>query len=401
MAIVLCISSYFKGVDYMRASKKLGNQVYLVTSESLRNANWPWESLDDVFYMHEEQPYKWNMQHLIEGIAHFMKSTPIDIVVALDDFDVEKAAEVREVFRIPGMGQTTHRYFRDKLAMRQMAKDNKIKVPEFTAVFNDDAVREFTKNVSAPWVLKPRSEASATGIKKIYTEQELWQQLQKLGTERYKYLIEQFRPGHVFHVDSLIYQGKVIFSCASQYVLPPMSVAHEGGVFMSQTLSNKDRLARSLFRMNKDKIKKFGLINGTTHTEFIQDKETGDFYFLETASRVGGAFLADMVEEATGINLWSEWAAIENAVFYDTDYELPEQRQDFAGLMVSLSKVQTPDLSYITDPEFSKQVYKDYHVGMLFRADKKAKIDEMLQKHAPEVREKFLNIIPPKDYPTS
>ncbi|MDO5509111.1 MAG: ATP-grasp domain-containing protein [Weeksellaceae bacterium] len=401
MAVVLCISSYYKGYDFMQASKALGNEVYLVTSESLRDAHWPWESLDDVFYMHEVQPYKWNMMHLIEGIAHFMRSKTVDIVVALDDFDVEKAAEVREVFRIPGMGQTTHRYFRDKLAMRQMAEDNKIQVPAFTAVFNDEAVRQFTKEVSGPWVLKPRSEASATGIKKIYTEQELWQQLQNLGTERYKYLIEQFKPGYVYHVDSLIHNGKVIFAVASRYVLPPMTVVQEGGVFMSQTLSNRDRTTRALLRMNKDLIKKFGLVNGTTHSEFIQCKETGEFYFLETASRVGGAFLADMVEVASGINLWKEWAAIENAVFHNTDYQLPEHENNFAGLLVSLSKVETPDLSYVTDDEFAKQVFKDYHVGMIFLADKKEKIDKMLEKHSVEVREKFLSIIPPKEYPTS
>ncbi|MFW8341573.1 hypothetical protein ACOICY_29000, partial [Klebsiella pneumoniae] len=85
----------------------------------------------------------------------------------------------------PGMGQTTYRYFRDKLAMRQKAKDSGINVPEFTAVFNDNEVNDFTDKVPAPWVLKPRSEASASGIKKIMTKEQLHEALETLGEERH------------------------------------------------------------------------------------------------------------------------------------------------------------------------------------------------------------------------
>jgi len=35
-------------------------------------------------------------------------------VVTLEDFDVEKVAALREHLRIPEMGDTTTRYFRDK-----------------------------------------------------------------------------------------------------------------------------------------------------------------------------------------------------------------------------------------------------------------------------------------------
>ena len=55
----------------------------------------------------------------------------------------------------------------------------------------------------------------------------------------------------------------------------------------------------------------FGLVRGVAHTEFIKSHNDGQFYFLETAARVGGANIAEMVEAATGINLWSEWAKIE------------------------------------------------------------------------------------------
>ena len=100
--------------------QKLGNKVILITSESLKKKLW--HAIDEVYYMPETEPSVWNSDHMIQGFAYLMKIHNIDTVIALDDFDVEKAALIRETFRIQGMGQTTYRYFRDKLAMRQMAR---------------------------------------------------------------------------------------------------------------------------------------------------------------------------------------------------------------------------------------------------------------------------------------
>ena len=118
----------------MDECKKLGIKVILITSENLKEKDWPWHAIDEVYYMPETEPFTWNLDHLVQGFQYLMKHNKIDSVVALDDFDVEKAAMIRETFRIPGMGQTTHRYFRDKLAMRQMAKDSGINIPAFTEI---------------------------------------------------------------------------------------------------------------------------------------------------------------------------------------------------------------------------------------------------------------------------
>ena len=111
----ICISNYFKGADFLIELKKLGNKVYLITSEKLRDKPWPTQYIDEIFYM-EGQDTDWNLEHLLLGVGNLMKSNTIDAIVALDDFDVEKATYLRENLRISGMGQTTGRYFRDKLA---------------------------------------------------------------------------------------------------------------------------------------------------------------------------------------------------------------------------------------------------------------------------------------------
>ena len=157
----LCISTYYKGDEFLRSCKAEGNNVYLLTKSTLKDKPWPWESIDEAFYID-----KWDQTDVVKGIAYKFRSIKFDRFVALDDFDVEKVALLREHFRMPGMGRTTAHYFRDKLAMRFKARDEGINVPKFTALFNDADINAYADSVDPPWLLKPRMEASATGIKK-------------------------------------------------------------------------------------------------------------------------------------------------------------------------------------------------------------------------------------------
>src|SRR6218665_2064766 len=124
----LCICTYYKGMEFLKSCKAEGNTVYLLTNKKLENKAWPWESIDETFYLENIDNTFDTYGNIIKGLAHLMRSKKIDRIVALDDFDVEKAALAREHFRIPGMGQTTARYFRDKLAMRVQAQHAGINV---------------------------------------------------------------------------------------------------------------------------------------------------------------------------------------------------------------------------------------------------------------------------------
>ncbi|TXF79054.1 acetyl-CoA carboxylase biotin carboxylase subunit family protein [Chryseobacterium sp.] len=398
---IVCISCYYKGYDFMDEMKKLGNKIILITSENLRDKNWPWHAIDEVYYMTELEPSVWNLDHLVQGFSHLMKDHKVDAVIALDDYDVEKAALIRETFRIPGMGQTTHRYFRDKLAMRQRAKDSGIEVPEFSSIFNDQTVKEFAEKVPAPWVLKPRSEASATGIIKINSTEELWKAIENLGEERHKFLLESFKPGDVFHVDSLVYNKEIVFTSASQYLSPPMEVSHEGGVFRTKTLGRYSEEFLALEKANANVLMSFGLVNGATHTEFIRGKEDGIWYFLETSSRVGGAHIPDLVEASSGINLWREWAKIETALLNRSKYEVSKPTGFSSGLIIALAKHQTPDYEAFKCDEVVKFLPIEYHVGIVYKSDSKEKIQERLDEAARRITSDFLNIIPPRAKPSS
>ena len=384
----ICISNYFKGNDFLINLKKLGNRVFLITSEKLRDKPWAFDYIDDIFFM-PGQDIDWNLEELLTGVAGIMRHKKIDAIVALDDFDVEKAAYLRENLRVSGMGQTTARYFRDKLAMRIKAKETGVPIPAFSSLFNDEEINFFADKISPPWVLKPRSEASAAGIMKVHNKDDLWKKIHELGDNRIKYLVEQFKPGAVYHCDGLNWHGKVLFSITSQYLSTPMEISQGGGIFRSANIPYNSKDDKDIKKVNTQVMKAFGMQHGATHTEFIKCDEDGKIYFLETASRVGGAHLAEMVAAASDVNLWGEWAKIEDALVRKKTYELPTIKNGFAGIVLTLSKQEYPDLTGFNDSEVCFIVPLAYHAGLIVKCDDHAQVRKLLDDYAERLIKDF------------
>jgi biotin carboxylase len=308
------------------------------------------------------------------------------------------AASLREHLRIPGMGETTTRYFRDKLAMRMKASERGLNVPEFVHILNHDRVREFTERVPPPWVLKPRQLAGSIGIRKLHGADELWPLIESMGDEQSFFLLERYVPGEVCHVDSIVYENEVLFAVASVYGRPPLDVSH-GGIFTTRILERGSTLEQALIDEHGRVMKGLGLLRGVSHTEYIHAAD-GKLYFLETAARVGGAHIAELVEAATGLNLWAEWAKVELAGG-KAPYSVVPARSDYAGLLVSLARDEHPDTSGYADPEIVWRIDKSHHVGLIFRSPDPARIRALLDHYVERVQAEHLAVLPPQSKPTS
>ena len=74
------------------------------------------------------------------------------------------------------------------------------------------------ERVPGPWVIKPRSDVSAIGIRKVSEPEEVWRAIDEMNErenlrERASYyVLARFIPGEVFHVDSVVNDGKVVFA---------------------------------------------------------------------------------------------------------------------------------------------------------------------------------------------
>jgi len=387
---ILCLASYEKGYTFLCECRRQGCHTILVTREKLADGAWPRDCISEFFTM----PDLADRQAVINAVSFLARTRLIDRIVPLDDYDVETAAALREHLRVPGMGDTTARYFRDKLAMRVQARDRGILVPDFVPTINYDQIRVFMDRVPPPWMLKPRSEAATVGIRKIEQPDELWQSLEILGDRQSYYVLEQFIPGDVYHVDAIISEREVLWAEAHQYRTPPLRVTNEGGIFMSQTLPRQTPDEQTLQSLVRELIAALGFVRGVTHTEFIKGHDDCRFYFLETAARVAGAHIAEMVEAATGLNLWAEWAKIEIAGSAGP-YELPPTHQDYAGIIISLARQEHPDTSAYTDPEIAWRLNRAHHAGLIVAAPEPARVTALLDSYIPRFYADFHTSAPP------
>jgi biotin carboxylase len=255
-------------------------------------------------------------------------------------------------------------------------------VPDFVGIKNYDRVRDYMAAVNPPWVLKPRMEASAMGIEKIQNHEQLWRTLDKLGDLQSYYLLEQFVPGDVYHADSITVNGKVVFVSVQKYGAPPLQIYQGGGVFNTRVLPDKDKDVKIIKKMNEKIIKTLGMENGVTHTEFIKAHADGEIYFLESAARVGGANISDLIEQATDINLWREWGRLEIALLRGEKYELPPARNEYAGLLMTLARQEHPDLSAYHDPEVREVPHlKKYHAGLMVASAQYERVEDLLTQY--------------------
>lgn len=395
---IVCLATFFKGVDFIYECKRQNCRVVVVTKERMLQEDWPRDSIDELFGV----PNDATTEIFIDLMRHISQQYKIDRVVALEEFDVVLAALIREHLGLPGMSSSNAYVFRDKFSMSSRAKAGGVTVPDFIPLINREDLKDFMASVPPPWIVKPRSDASAIGMKKVETPEQVWSVIDDLNSRKRLnerasyYLLARFVPGEVFHVDSTVHNGKVVFAAANRYGRPPMQVAHGGGAYISHSLAHGSLDQKKLFAINKRLVKALGLRQGITHAEFIKSEADGNFYFLEIASRVGGAYIADVLEAASGINLWREWAKLEIAGEDSAKPRgLEKPRKDYAGIVLSLAKQEAPDTAAYDDPEIVYRVKKKNHVGLIVKSEKLERVTELLDQYAQRFADDFIAIVPP------
>ncbi len=390
---ILCLASFYKGGLFLEECHRQGCRVILLTEDKLGGEAWPREAIDEFFMM----PDLGKQPDITHAVAYLARTRTLDAIVALDDFDVETAAALREHLRLPGMGSSAARLFRDKLAMRVRAREAGIPVPAFVHVLNHDQVAAFMAAVPPPWVLKPRSEASSMGIRKVHSAPELWSHLEALGDRQSFFVLEQFVPGDVYHVDSVVWDGEVVFAAVHRYGLPPMTVYQGGGVFASSTVAYGGAEEQALLPANRQVVAALGMRRGVTHAEFIRGGD-GVFYFLECASRVGGAGVDKLVEYASGVTRWVEGARGDIPIGRGEPNAPPARRHDYAGLMVSLARQEWPDTAAYTDAEIVWRLNKRHHVGLIVQSPDYARVQGLIGAYGPRIAADFTAVEAPLDH---
>src|SRR4051812_41545338 len=200
---IVAIASEYKGTEFLEEARAADWHVTLVTRRKLLDEAWPWTAINEIVTVDDNA----GVLDYNRAIANLAGTRKIDRIVGLDEFDVLTAAMTREHLAIPGMSRSFALRFRDKLTMRKIASQAGIPCPDFVGAFNQQDINKFLDVVPPPWIIKPRHEVSAFGIRKCETKDEVWAVLNHLDNANTwrdhpsQFLIERFIEDRVFHVD--------------------------------------------------------------------------------------------------------------------------------------------------------------------------------------------------------
>ena len=112
---------------------------------------------------------------------------------------------------------------------------------------------------------------------------------------------------------------------------------------------------------------------------------------------MGGAFIADLVEAATGVNLWREWARLEVADLRGQSYVLPDFFETYAGSVLCLAQTAEPDTEGFNAPEIVVRLKKHHHAGLIVRSANPERVKQLLEDYSAEFARRFLASLPPLD----
>jgi hypothetical protein len=103
-----------------------------------------------------------------------------------------------------------------------------------------------------------------------------------------------------------------------------------------------------------------------------------------------------MIEHATGVNLWGEWAKLEVAEARQQPYTPPRARRQHAGILTCLSREAYPDLSSYDAPEVAWRLHKEHHAGLIVASAQPQRVEELLAHYGDRLAREHMASAPPK-----
>jgi carbamoylphosphate synthase large subunit len=380
--VIMAATHGLYGEAFLRELKRAGHRVVVVTRAEALGYEWPRALIDDLFAV----PDIFNAQELENAATYLAREVAFDRIVGPGEYDIELAARLREHFRLPGLGDSAARLVRDKLAMRDCAHRHGVLVPQFLAALHLPAIARFLESVPGPWIIKPRMAASSKGITVCHDKESVWRTVHGLGDRLSHHLIEKFTPGDIYHLDGVVLNGEVCFASAHRYGRPILDLHTHGGVYTTWRIQTGSPEEIALQALNQRVIQALGLAEGVFHIEYIHDRETGQFYFLEASARVGAGLIEDMVEAESGLNLWACWARIEMG----DRTPPPPDKNVYAGVLASAAAVERPDARPFENEHVRAVPAKPYHLGLLVSDASADAVSQRLESLAAAVAQQVM-----------
>ncbi len=240
-----------------------------------------------------------------EAILEIARDEAIDgVITDQTDIAVRTVAYVAEGMGLPGIGYNTARLFTDKRLMRAKTEELGLPTIKYKVVTTYAEAEAFFGECNGRAIIKPIDNQGSRGVYLIDSIRELqsrfYQSMEYSNIK--KIIIEQHIRGREFEVDSIVanYEEKTLMYADTDLYDIPNVFASKTRLYPSVA---DEETVKKLLDLNHRIVTGFGLKQGFTHDEYIQDELTGEIYLIEAAARGGGSFISSHIGQLqSGLN---------------------------------------------------------------------------------------------------
>jgi hypothetical protein len=229
-------------------------------------------------------------------------------VIALNEGDLDAAADLRGELGCRGQRADELGRFRDKLVMLSTVAEAGIPVPSFADAPGLASVQQFANRHGWPVVIKPRRGTASRGVQVLHDSAEFMNVVQSdsdpLASE--PHLVQSFVPEDIVHIDGLWTGSRLGPWRAARYISTCHDFTH--GVALGSAELDDPILLESVKRFATAAASALSREPWVFHMEaFIRPTAGGgaELTFLEAGARVGGAEIPFLWREVHGIDLMS------------------------------------------------------------------------------------------------
>jgi biotin carboxylase len=314
---ILCIARSIK-IDFATWLQDSGEDLYVITSTMLPN--------QDRYRM-----VRFVDDHDVGGLTELTgiqigNAVPFTHVLPHSEYDLIRAARLRQRFQIPGQTVESARAYRDKVVMKEHMQRAGIRVANFRRVESPCDVVEFVEEHGFPVVAKPTDGCSSKGVRVIAGHSELDHFLREQSGEGY--MVESFVRGHMYHMNGVILADGSAVIIPGTYITTSLDF-QTAGLYGERIIDPRTALARRLVAFTRKVIAALPAVPALGfHAEVFHTPED-ELFLCEIASRTGGSLMGEIVEHSYGFNIHRAW--IRACVGLDVDTSMASAPRQYTS----------------------------------------------------------------------
>ncbi|WP_328665442.1 ATP-grasp domain-containing protein [Streptomyces sp. NBC_00328] len=284
------------------------HEVVLLTDAAAVSSDPQVRSAQLAGYAHVDIVDDFHFNPLVENQALTLhQKWKFDRVVALSEFDIMRAARLRQLFGVPGQDVASATAFRDKLTMKRILERAGVPLAPYAPVANLADLLGFIDRQGYPVVVKPRWGGGSIDVHVLNDQQDVEDLLtthRDLGTDDGAQLLaEKYIEHELIHVDGIVVAGETLLMWPSTHGSTTCMDFKHGKVLQSSLLDPADPLLAPVRNLTRQALAALPTPDTSMfHAEVFLDADR-QLVFNEIASRMGGGLIEGVLQLGFGITL--------------------------------------------------------------------------------------------------